>query len=82
MMITKNALSAEDVRQMAESILRDHLQLDIQGDSCDTEGGLNVLMKAAVEGISIESACADMPEVASSNRIRERLNAVLDVREL
>lgn len=82
MIITKNALSAEDVRQMTESILTEHLRIDIQGYSCDTAGILNVLMKAAVEGISIESACADMQEVASSNRIREQLNAVLDVSEL
>lgn len=82
MIITKNALSAEEVRQMAESVLTEHLRIDIQGYSCNTAGVLNVLMKAAVEGISIESACADMQEVASSNRIREQLNAVLDVSEL
>jgi putative transposase len=82
MIITKNELSAEDVRRMAERVLKAHLKIDIQGYSCDTTGVLNVLMKAAVEGVSIESACADMEDVASSNRIREQLHAVLDVSEL
>ncbi len=81
-MITKNELTAEDVRQMAESVLRDYLNVNIDGYKWDTASVLNVLMKAAIDGQSVESMCADLTEVAGSNALREQLNAVLDVYDL
>ena len=81
-MITKSKLTAEDVRQMAESVLRDYLNVNIDGYKCDTASVLNVLMKAAIDGQSVESVCADLTEVAGSNALREQLNAVLDVYDL
>ena len=42
----------------------------------------NVLMKAAVEGMSVESMCADLQGSTGSNTIREHLNEVLEVGEL
>ena len=48
-MITKSKLTAEDVRQMAESVLRDYLNVNIDGYKWDTASVLNVLMKAGKE---------------------------------
>jgi len=81
-MITKNELTAEDVRQMAEQVLRNYLNVNIDGYKWDTASVLNVLMKAAIEGQSVESVCADLTEVAGSNALREQLNTVLDVYDL
>src|SRR5258708_33183971 len=77
-MITKNELTAEDVRQMAENVLRKYLNVNIDGYKWDTASVLNVLMKAAMDGQSVESVCADLTEVAGSNALREQLNAELD----
>jgi hypothetical protein len=78
-MITKNRLAAEDVRQMTEQILREELHMEVQGYKCTSEMVCNVLMKAAVEGMRVESICADLQGVTGSNTIREHLNTILDV---
>jgi len=81
-MITKNSLKAEDVRQMSETMLRETLGIAVQGYKCTSEQVCNVLLKAAVEGMSVESICADMQMAVGSNTIREQLARVLDVCEL
>jgi len=81
-MITKNRLSAEDVRQMSEQILQEELNIQVHGYKCTTELVCNVLLKAVVEGMSVESICADLEVSAGSNAIREQLNRVLDVCDL
>jgi len=81
-MITKNSLKAEDVRQMSEAMLRETLGIAVQGYKCTSEQVCNVLLKAAVEGMSVESICADMQMAVGSNTIREQLTRVLDVCEL
>jgi putative transposase len=81
-MIAKDQLTAEDVRRMAEQVLREHLRVNIDGYKWDTASVLNVLMKAAIEGQSVESVCADLSEVGGSNALREQLNRVLDVYDL
>jgi len=81
-MITKNRLSAEDVRQMSEQLLREHLNIQVQGYKCTSELVCNVLLKAAVEGTSVESICADLEITAGSNAIRGQINQILDVCDL
>jgi putative transposase len=84
MMIQKNSLNAEDVRQMSETILREQLGMEVHGYKCTTAMVCNVLLKAAVEGISVESVCTDMDRqaVTGSNTIREHLNKLLRVEDL
>lgn len=79
MIITKNRLSAEDVRKMTEQVMREHMSIEVQGYKCSSEMIRNVLMKAAVEGMSVESICADLQGITGSNTIREHLNTILDV---
>lgn len=81
-MIAKNRLDAEDVRQMTENILREQLSLEVRGYKCTTGMVCNVLMKAAVDGMSVESICADLQGTTGSNTIREHLNRVLNVCDL
>lgn len=82
MMIPKEQLSGEDVRQVVEQTLRKHLKWTIDGYKCDTSAVVNVLVKAAIEGQTIESICADLGLEVGSKTVREQLNAVLDVCEL
>jgi hypothetical protein len=81
-MILEYELTAEDVRQAVLNTLKDHLSLETEGYSCTTEMTLNVLLKAAVDHSSLEAVCADLEQVASSNRLREHLNQALDVADL
>lgn len=81
-MIANNRLNAEDVRQMTEDILREQFGLEVQGYKCTTAMVCNVLIKAAVDGMSVESICGDLQGTTGSNTIREHLNRVLDVCEL
>jgi putative transposase len=81
-MILEYELTSEDVRQTVLSTLREHLSLETEGYSCTTEMTLNVLLKAAADNGSLEAACAELEQVASSNRLREQLNQVLDVTDL
>ena len=78
-MITKNQLRGEDVRRMTADIVQDHLGLAVVGYKCSTAMVVNVLMKAAVEGVSVESICRDLRGTTGSNTIREQLKRVLDV---
>ena len=78
-MILKNRLTGEDVREVAERQLREHLSMEIEGTKIRTEMVLNVLLKAAVERQSIEAICADLEDVVDSNTLREALNKALTV---
>jgi putative transposase len=81
-MIPQNQLEAENVRAMAQSILTEHLSIEIEGYKCDTAMVYDILLKAAVENASIETVCADLEGVADSNTIREQLNRALDAQDL
>lgn len=81
-MIPEYTLKAEDVRQATVKTLQSYLSLKTEGYTCTTQMTLDVLLKAAAQGSSIEAVCADLQAVADSNTIREQLNAVLDVADL
>jgi hypothetical protein len=81
-MILEYELTAEDVHHTVLNTLKEHLSLETEGYSCTTEMTLNVLLKAAVDRSSLEAACADLEQVASSNRLREQLNQALNVADL
>lgn len=82
MIIPKEQLSGEDVRQVVEETLREHLKLAINGYKCDTATMVNVLVKAAIEGQTMESVCEDLALEVGSNTVREHFNALLDVSNL
>jgi hypothetical protein len=80
--LKKECLNAEDVRQVVERTLREELSLPIEGYKCDSSSVIQVLVSAAIERQSIESICEDLKLEVSSNTVREQLNGVLDVCEL
>jgi putative transposase len=84
MIIPKEQLSGEEVRQVVEQTFREHLKWAIDGYKCDTTAVVNVLVKAAIEGQTIESICTDLKlDVGSNtNTVREQLNQILDVCDL
>lgn len=81
-MILEYALTAENVRQAVLKTLKNHLSLETEGYCCTTDMMLNVLLKAAVDRSSLDAACADLEQVASSNRLREQLNHALNVADV
>ena len=82
MIIPKERLEAETARDMVEQVLDEHLSMQIEGYKCDRQTVLNVLVKAALEGQTIESVCEDAALAMDSNAIREQLNQALDVSDL
>lgn len=82
MNIPKEQLSGEDVRQVVEQTLREHLNLGIEGYKCDSSSVMTVLVSAAIQGQTIESICEDLKLSFSSNTVREQLNGALDVCDL
>lgn len=82
-MVTKSKLEAEDVRELAEELLRKQLpSFQTEGYKITTGMALNVLMKAAVEGRSIDAVCSDLEDVVDGNTLREAVNRSLKVEDL
>jgi putative transposase len=80
--IVKDQLDAEDVRDLTERLLLEHLSLEVSGYKITTSMVLNVLIKAAVEKRSIDAVCKDLSEVVDGNTLREALNRALTVDDL
>lgn len=80
-MIPKNELHAADLYKMSLKTLQDHLTFNLDGYQCTTEMALMALVKAALDNSSLNAVCDDLEEIASGNRLREHLNAALDVAE-
>ena len=81
-MIPEYTLCAEDVRQAMLKTMQSYLSLKTDGYTCTTEMTMDVLLKAAAQGSSIEAVCADLTDLADSNTLREQLNSALDVADL
>ena len=81
-MIPENRLNAEDVRQMLLDALEKHLSLTTEGYRSSTRQTLDLLLKAAAEGSSLEAVCADSCGAGAGNTLRDQLNAALDVSQL
>jgi putative transposase len=82
MIIPKAQLSGEDVRQVVEQTLQEYLNVVTEGYKCDSRRVIQVLVKAAIEGQTIETVCSDLELEVGSNTVREHLNALLDVSDL
>lgn len=80
--IPERELKAEEVHRMLLETLQTHLSLKTEGYRCTTEQVLNVVVKAAAEGSSLEAVCSDQADGVDGNTLREQLNAALDVTQL
>jgi putative transposase len=81
--IPKDTLEGEDIRRVAEQLLREKLpSVQVEGYQITTSMVLNVLIKAAIDKSSIEAVCEDLVEVVDGNTLREALNRVLTVEDM
>lgn len=82
MTITKERLNGENVQQAVEELVKQYVPIALHGYKCDTVGVVNVLVKAAIEGQTVESTCDDLNLPMGSNTVRQQLNQALDEYEL
>jgi len=75
-------LPAAAVRQMVSERLTTHLQLQAEGYTCSTQVLTDVLVKASVEGATIESTCDDLAAVPTGHTVRNYLNDQLRPEDL
>jgi len=71
------AVTAEEVLTLTVETLQKHLGLSIEGYKCNTLDVLRLLVAAAAERSSIESACSETETSPSGNRVREQLEEEL-----
>jgi hypothetical protein len=75
-------LTDRAVREATLDRLTKHLPLQVEGWACTTEVVLDVLVKAAATGKTIEAVCKELDNVPDSNTIREYLNQQIRIAEL
>ena len=78
---SRPALS-EQMRQPLIDTLKTHLPLDIHAYTLDETQLWELVMYASVQGISLDSACQELAEVPSGNRVREHINESFDASAL
>jgi len=71
------AVTAEEVLDLTVETLQEHLGFSIEGYKCNTLDVLRLLVAAAAERSSIESACSETETSPSGNRVREQLEEEL-----
>jgi hypothetical protein len=81
-MIRQKELSAEEIRMTMQEVAQAHLPFAVDGYVCTSEMIIDVLMKAASEGISLDAACRDLTDSVTGNTIRAILNQQLNVEQL
>lgn len=69
----REALSAEQVRQVTVGLLGDHLPLGLRGYRYTDADIFNVVVAAAAQGRSITSVCAQLRDAPSATLVRESL---------
>jgi hypothetical protein len=75
-------LSASEVRQIVSALITEHLGLQADGYDCSTQVLNDVLVKASVEGETIESTCDDLEAVPTGHTVRNHLNEQLRPEDL
>jgi hypothetical protein len=75
------AVSAEQVRALATGALDRHLPLAVAGYRYETADIFNVVVAAAAQGRSVESACRQLVDAPSANLVRHYLIERLFARE-
>lgn len=75
-------LSASEVRQVVSDLIAEYLQLQAEGYNCSTQVVTDVLVKASVEGETIESTCDDLEAVPTGHTVRNYLNEQLRPEDL
>jgi len=75
-------LSGSEVRQIVSDLIAEYLQLQAEGYNCSTQVMTDVLVKASIEGETIESTCDDLDAVPTGHTMRNYLNEQLRPEDL
>jgi len=75
-------LTDEDTRQEAIERLTTYFPLQVSGYDCTAETVIDVLVKAAVTGQTIEATCKELDEMVAGETIRGYLNEQIRVDDL
>jgi len=75
-------LSASEVHQIVSALITEHLELQAEGYDCSTQVLTDVLVKASIEGETIESTCDDLEAVPTGHTVRNYLNEQLRPEDL
>jgi len=75
-------LSDTQTLKRARSILQEHLPLEAQGYSCQSEHLYDVLLGASAHQESIEALCQRMPSMPSADTLRRHLHGQLTIENL
>lgn len=74
---TLPTLSAAEVRQVVSDRLVEQVQLTADGYVCSTQVMTDVLVKASVEGATVEGTCNDLAAVPTGHTVHNHLNEQL-----
>ncbi|HIL08964.1 MAG TPA: hypothetical protein EYG11_09715 [Candidatus Latescibacteria bacterium] len=69
---------SEQMHQTLIDTLKTHLPLDFHARTLDETQLWEIVLYASVHGLSLASACQELVEVPSGNRVREHLNEAFD----
>lgn len=83
-MINQNQseLKAEEIHHLFQEVAQAHLPFKVHGYRSTTAMLYDVLLKAAIEQISIDAACRDLSDTTGANTLREIINQQLSVEQL
>ncbi len=70
-------LRAQEIYQLTQTVLEEELQLDMDGKRYESESIYDVLVAAAVERMTIETASQLLEDAPSPNTVRKVLNKLL-----
>jgi hypothetical protein len=69
---------SEQMRQTLIDSLKTHLPLDLHARTLDETQVWELVLYASVQGLSLDSACQELADVPSGNRVREHLKEAFD----
>jgi len=72
-------LNADMIQDKTQQTIQATFEIEAQGYCCNGEMLVDVLLKVVSENSSVEATCAELSDVADSNRIREHLNEQFDM---
>ena len=70
-------LTAPEVYQLTSQVLQEHFQLDMSHSTYEASDIWDVLVAAAVQRLTIETACEVLENAPSSNTVRNTLRGML-----
>ncbi|MCP4207783.1 MAG: transposase [Shimia sp.] len=74
---TANRLTANDVYELTSEVLQEHFELDMSRRDYEASDIWDVLVAAAVQHTTVETACGLLEDAPSPNTVRQAVKAIL-----